>query len=63
MATNDTQGHHHWTIKAAAERTHVHPLTIRRAIRAGKIKVLRFSRQCVRIPHEELMRYEREARA
>jgi excisionase family DNA binding protein len=63
MATNDTQGHPHWTIKAAAERAHVHPLTIRRAIRAGKIKVLRFSRQCVRIPHAELMRYEQEARA
>lgn len=63
MATRDTPEKPHWTIKAAAERARVHPLTIRRAIRAGKIKVLRFSRQCVRIPHEELMRYEQEARA
>jgi hypothetical protein len=63
MATTDTPEHPHWTIKGAANRNHVHPLTIRRAIRAGKIQVLRFSSQCVRIPHAELMRYEQEARA
>jgi excisionase family DNA binding protein len=57
------QEHPHWTIKDAAKRANVHPLTIRRAIRAEKIKVLRFSSQCVRIPHAELMRYEQEARA
>jgi hypothetical protein len=36
---------------------------VRRKIRRGELKVLRFSRQHVRIPFAEILRHEGEARA
>jgi hypothetical protein len=64
MATKEHHNEeHHWTIKAAAARWQCHELTVRRKIRRGELKVLRFSPQCVRIPYAEILRCELEARA
>lgn len=51
-----------FTIQELAARWAVHPLTIRRRIRRGEIKVLRHGRQIVRIEAAEIERLEREAR-
>jgi excisionase family DNA binding protein len=52
-----------WTIQRAAARWQCHELTVRRKIKRGELKVLRFSRQHVRIPFAEILRHEQEARA
>lgn len=49
------------SIKATAARWECHPLTVRRMIKAGKLSVLRHSRQLVRIPLVEIQRVEAEA--
>jgi excisionase family DNA binding protein len=52
----------HLSIAELAARWGVHSLTIRRRIKRGEIKVLRLSRQIVRIEIAELERIEKEAR-
>jgi hypothetical protein len=52
-----------WTIQRTAARWQCHELTVRRKIRRGELKVLRFSPQHVRIPFAEILRHEEEARA
>lgn len=51
-----------FTIHQLAARWNVHPLTIRRRIKSGEIRCLRFSRQLVRIELAEVERFERAAR-
>ena len=63
MATIDHKDENHWTIKSAAARWQCHELTVRRKIRRGELRVLRFSRQHVRIPFAEILRHEKEAAA
>ena len=50
------------TIQQLAARWAVHPLTIRRRIKRGEIKALRFGTQIVRIELAEIERIEKEAR-
>ena len=53
--------HPQWKIKEVARLIDVCELTIRRAIKAGRLKAVRYSRQCVRIPHEEVLRFQKES--
>ena len=46
------------TITQLAARLGVHPLTIRRRVKSGEIKVLRMGRQIVRIEMSEVKRIE-----
>ena len=49
-----------YTIKQVAQELQVHPHTVRRWIRQGKLKVLRFGHRTVRITQEELERIRKE---
>lgn len=49
-------------MKDVAERLQVHPLTVKRWVREGKLKVLRFGARTVRIEPAELYRFMREYR-
>lgn len=51
-----------FTIQELATRWNCHPLTIRRRIKSGEIRCLRFSRQLVRIELAEVERIEGAAR-
>lgn len=50
-----------FTIREVAARYGIHESTVRRWIAGGRIRVLRFSSTCVRIPLAELERLERES--
>ncbi|MBL9115456.1 MAG: excisionase family DNA-binding protein [Verrucomicrobiaceae bacterium] len=62
MKVSASTSHSQFTIHQLAARWNVHPLTIRRRIKAGEIRCLRYSRQLVRIELAEVERYESEAR-
>ena len=53
MATEDTG----LTIAAAAARLDIHPRTLRRYIREGRLTVTRYTSQIVRIPTAEVDRF------
>jgi excisionase family DNA binding protein len=53
MATEDTG----LTIAAAAERLRIHPRTLRRYIREGRLTVTRYTSQIVRVPTAEVDRF------
>ncbi|MFZ4594892.1 MAG: excisionase family DNA-binding protein [Verrucomicrobiaceae bacterium] len=58
-AQKRTQEARHFTVAKFAERIVAHPVTCRRWIREGRIKVLRLGR-LVRITAEEVERFEKE---
>ena len=49
------------SIAAAAEKLGIHPRTLRRYIRQGRVEVMRLSPQVVRITPEELVRFQDES--
>ena len=48
------------TIKQVAKELQIHPATVRRWIREGKLKVTRLGHRTVRITEEEFERLKRE---
>jgi len=48
------------TIQEVAEELRVHPWTVRRWIREGKIKAIRYGHRTVRITEDEFNRIKRE---
>jgi excisionase family DNA binding protein len=49
-----------YTIQEVADELRVHPWTVRRWIRAGKVKVIRYGHRTVRITEDEFNRLKRE---
>lgn len=49
--------------RQAAQRLGVSTMTLRRWVAAGRMRARRYSANCVRLPLEEVERFEREALA